>query len=45
MLLLILKSIQKIFSIEEQNNWFSASDKQALAPFLSTVLVKKIQWN
>ncbi|MFT5251597.1 MAG: glycine oxidase [Flavobacteriales bacterium] len=32
--------LRKFFSIEEQNNWFSASDKQVLAPFLSTVLVK-----
>ncbi|EIA09180.1 NAD(P)/FAD-dependent oxidoreductase [Flavobacterium frigoris] len=31
--------LRKFFSIEEQNNWFSASDKIALAPFLSTNLV------
>jgi hypothetical protein len=29
---------RKFFSIEEQNNWFLASDKKALAPFLSTTL-------
>jgi len=33
--------LRKFFSIEEQNNWFSASDKIALAPFLSTELVTK----
>lgn len=33
---------RKFFSIEEQNNWFAASDKPNLAPFLSTkVIVKK----
>lgn len=32
---------RKFFSIEEQNNWFAASDKPALAPFLSTTLVHK----
>jgi glycine/D-amino acid oxidase-like deaminating enzyme len=31
--------LRKFFSIEEQNNWFSASDKTSLAPFLSTELV------
>ena len=31
--------IRKFFSIEEQNNWFSASDKISLAPFLSTKLL------
>lgn len=30
--------LRKFFSIEEQNNWFAASDKKALAPFLSTCL-------
>src|SRR6187402_3162671 len=30
--------LRKFFSIEEQNNWFAASDKPALAPFLSTSL-------
>lgn len=29
---------RKFFSIEEQNNWFLASDKPALAPFLSNQL-------
>lgn len=33
--------LRKFFSIEEQNNWFAASDKQALAPFLSTELIFK----
>ena len=30
--------LRKFFSIEEQNNWFTASDKPNLAPFLSTQL-------
>lgn len=34
--------LRKFFSIEEQNNWFAASDKPALAPFLSTSLIFKI---
>lgn len=29
---------RKFFSVEEQNNWFTASDKHNLAPFLSTTL-------
>ena len=33
--------LRKFFSIEEQNNWFAASDKKGLAPFLSTVLIAK----
>lgn len=33
--------LRKFFSIEEQNNWFTASDKPALAPFLSTSLIFK----
>ena len=33
--------LRKFFSIEEQNNWFAASDKVSLTPFLSTVLVNK----
>ena len=33
-----LPIIRKFFSIEEQNNWFAASDKPLLAPFLSTKL-------
>lgn len=32
---------RKFFSVEEQNNWFSASDKPALAPFLSTSIIHK----
>ncbi|KAB1156657.1 NAD(P)/FAD-dependent oxidoreductase [Flavobacterium luteum] len=34
--------LRKFFSIEEQNNWFVASDKINLVPFLSTILVTKI---
>ena len=34
--------LRKFFSIEEQNNWFAASDKEALTPFLSTQLISKI---
>ena len=33
--------LRKFFSVEEQNNWFAASDKVALAPFLSTELISK----
>jgi glycine oxidase len=33
--------LRKFFSVEEQNNWFAASDKLALAPFLSTQLIFK----
>src|SRR6187431_973186 len=33
--------LRKFFSIEEQNNWFAASDKPALTPFLSTSLIFK----
>lgn len=33
--------LRKFFSIEEQNNWFAASDKPGLAPFLSTQLISK----
>ena len=33
--------LRKFFSIEEQNNWFAASDKPNLAPFLSLDLVSK----
>ena len=32
---------RKFFSVEEQNNWFAASDKPNLAPFLSTKIVHK----
>ncbi len=31
--------LRKFFSIEEQNNWFAASDNKMLAPFLSLDLV------
>jgi glycine oxidase len=33
--------LRKFFSVEEQNNWFAASDKIALTPFLSTKLISK----
>ena len=33
--------LRKFFSIEEQNNWFAASDKWELNPFLSVQLIKK----
>lgn len=33
--------LRKFFSIEEQNNWFAASDKVNLAPFLSLDLISK----
>jgi len=33
--------LRKFFSIEEQNNWFAASDKPGLAPFLSSSLIFK----
>lgn len=36
-----LPILRKFFSIEEQNNWFAASDKKNLAPFLSTKLISK----
>lgn len=32
---------RKFFSIEEQNNWFAASDNPKLSPFLSTSIVQK----
>ena len=33
--------LRKFFSVEEQNNWFAASDKVGLSPFLSTELISK----
>ncbi|MDR6966215.1 glycine/D-amino acid oxidase-like deaminating enzyme [Flavobacterium arsenatis] len=36
-----LPILRKFFSIEEQNNWFIASDKIGLSPFLSTDLLFK----
>lgn len=36
-----LPTLRKFFSIEEQNNWFVASDKAGLASFLSTKLIAK----
>lgn len=32
---------RKLFSVEEQNNWFLATDKIGLTPFLSSKLVSK----
>lgn len=32
--------LRKFFSVEEQNNWFAASDNKMLSPFLSLDLVK-----
>lgn len=32
---------RKFFSVEEQNNWFTASDRPNLTPFLSTTIVHK----
>lgn len=32
--------LRKFFSIEEMNNWFAASDKDSLAPFLSLEIIK-----
>lgn len=36
-----LPILRKFFSVEEQNNWFAASDKVNLARFLSTHLIPK----
>jgi glycine oxidase len=33
--------LRKFYSVEEQNNWFAASDKDSLGPFLSTSLCFK----
>lgn len=33
--------LRKFYSVEEQNNWFTASDKPNLSNFLSTILVTK----
>ena len=33
--------LRKFFSVEEQNNWFAASDNKMLAPFLSLDLIKR----
>jgi glycine oxidase len=33
--------LRKFFSIEEQNNWFAASDKKSLADYLSSQLITK----
>jgi glycine/D-amino acid oxidase-like deaminating enzyme len=33
--------LRKFFSVEEQNNWFTASDKKTLTPFLSTNLISR----
>lgn len=39
-----LPLLRKFYSIEEQNNWFSASDKPNLSKFLSTDLITK-KWD
>jgi len=39
-----LPLLRKFYSAEEQNNWFSASDKPNLSKFLSTDLITK-KWN
>ncbi len=36
-----LPILRKFYSIEEQNNWFQASDKKELTPFLSTNISNK----
>ncbi|HEX8268955.1 MAG TPA: FAD-dependent oxidoreductase [Flavobacterium sp.] len=36
-----LPVLRKFCSVEEQNNWFAASDKAGLTPFLSTHLIRK----
>ena len=36
-----LPILRKLYSIEEQNNWFQAADKPNLSPFLDATLVKK----
>ncbi len=36
-----LPLLRKFYSVEEQNNWFTASDKPNLSKFLSTNLVTK----
>jgi glycine/D-amino acid oxidase-like deaminating enzyme len=36
-----LPLLRKFYSIEEQNNWFTASDKPTLSDFLSTTLLSK----
>ncbi|MDP5097283.1 MAG: FAD-binding oxidoreductase, partial [Flavobacterium sp.] len=37
-----LPILRKLYSIEEQNNWFQAADKPNLSPFLDATLVKKV---
>lgn len=37
-----LEIYRRFFSVEEQNNWFSASDKPGLAPYLDTQLVSGV---
>jgi len=39
-----LPLLRKFYSAEEQNNWFSASDKPNLSKFLSTNLITN-KWN
>lgn len=33
---------RKFYSVEEQNNWFTASDKPGLAPYLSSTLISSV---
>ncbi|RZJ66407.1 MAG: FAD-binding oxidoreductase [Flavobacterium sp.] len=33
--------LRKFASVEEQNNWFNAADKEGLSPFLSTQLIRE----
>ncbi len=39
-----LPLLRKFYSVEEQNNWFTASDKPILSKFLSTILITK-KWD
>lgn len=39
-----LPLLRKFYSVEDQNNWFTASDKPNLSKFLSTNLITK-KWN
>ena len=39
-----LPLLRKFYSVEEQNNWFTASDKPNLSKFLSTNLITK-KWD
>ena len=39
-----LSLLRKFYSVEEQNNWFTASDKPSLSDFLSIILITK-KWD